>query len=365
MRFFIALLALFALANCATAAEEPTLAQVLETWRESVLLDLPGELLRSEDALLERLPALLLSGEALDLRVRARLSNSDLRGAQKLIEASTLGKGEDAYVTLAKARVALQADQLTWVIQLLKLKQDLAVITSCNDQPDAWLILGRALARSDKGSDAAHIFHEFVRRSPLHSEASSAWHFLAEHASRGQQSALAQRYSLAAEQSARWQGYYRARLFQIRENPKSTLPRIGLVILWMQAGQPAKAKDELERIFALEPDHCEALGHLAEAERKLENFDAAKKAYDRALECAPDKVALRFNRAYLATLQGRTADARPDYQWITKSEHEADPRFLDAHLELARILRAEGESESSKRSYDRYVELGGKEPVAK
>ena len=72
------------------------------------------------------------------------------------------------------------------------------------------------------------------------------------------------------------------------------------------------AKEELARVLALDPEKCEAFGHLAEAERKLRALDAARAAYDRVLECDPGNAALRFNRAYVALLQDRADEVFVD-----------------------------------------------------
>ncbi len=366
MRVLLAclLLACGACSQTSTTHPSTSLESVLETWRESVELDLPSELLRDEKRLLEEHPALRTSGEALDLRVRARVINGDWSAANEILEDTQLDGSEEKYAKLARARVALLSDDFDKVRSLLLSPKGPEVIAECSDLPDAWLILARAHARDGNDADAAFLYHEFIRRDALHPESPSAWHFLAGHASRTQQAAAAKQYGIAARQATEWQSYYRARRIQVRENPQATLPRIGLVILWMQAGRPEAAKEELERIFALDPNHCEAFGHLAEAERKLENFDAAKAAYDRALECAPERAGLRFNRAYLAGLQGRSADARNDYEWIVASEHVSDPRFQTAHLELARIALAAGDSKRADRHYELYVELGGEQPLA-
>ena len=353
------------LAGICFAQDTPNQSQVLKSWREAVLLDLPGEILRNEEQVLESLPHLSALGEVLDLRVRARLQGSRPQSARDLINSTKLEPSEAVHSDIALARVALFEDRLGEVQLLLKSKETIEVATQFRDMPDAWLLLGRAQARSNQEADAAHVLHEFIRRDPMHPEVPSAWRFLALDARRTQKLLQAKQCTASADRTAKWHLYYRARLLQVRENPRATLPRIGLVILWMQAGKPQSAKDELQLIFEIDPNHCAALGHLAEAERKLGHHDAAKHAYDRAIKCAPEQVGLRFNRAFLATSQGRDADARSDYEWILASEHEADPRFLNAHFELARILLKAEETEGSSRHYQRYVELGGQVPLTK
>ncbi len=359
---FLCLVGLFGTEVQESTANGPkTAAEALEAWSEAVAFDLPGELLRDEEATLSRWPALRKNGRALDLRVSARLLVEQSEAARQLIEATPLAAADSKYAKLARARIALFEDRLEEVSTLLQTPELPEVISECSELADAWLLLGRAHSRGGNDSDADLFMHQFIRRDPLHAEAYSAWHILAQNAIRHRQAAAAQRYSKAADQAATWHSYYRARRLQVRENPEAILPRIGLVILWMQAEQPQSAKDELQRIFAIDPNNCEAWGHLAEAERKLEQLDAAKVAYDRALTCDPLNAGLRFNRAFLAGLQGRSADARSDYEWLVASEHATEKRYLDAHLQLARLLLGAGETDLANARYERYTELGGKQ----
>lgn len=342
---------------------ELAVRELLDLWRESVEFDLPGEVLREEAEMLERYPALVTNGEALDIRVHARLLTEDPGSAADLIANSKIDEAGEPFVRIASARIALFEDKLDEVVSILQQKDQRILIDLCEPYADAWLLLGRAHARAGRNSVASTMLHQFIVRDPFHPETPSAWHQLARNAFERGSSTEAAQFRAGAQQAAYWQKYYRARRLQVRENPKAVLPRIGLVILWMQADKPVNAKRELTHIFELDPDNCEAFGHLAEAERKLENFDEARIAYDKALECAPDKVGLRFNRAYLAKLQSRWDDARKDYEWIVESEHAQDTTYLDAHLELARILASAGDLEAAEARYETYRDLGGEAPL--
>ena len=115
----------------------------------------------------------------------------------------------------------------------------------------------------------------------------------------------------------------------------------------MRADRPREALEVIHEIHAIDPENCEAFGHLAEAHRKLEAWADARPAYDKAIECAPENVGLRFNRAYTARKAGDMAAAISDYEWILASEHKDDPRFVDSSLQLARHAQTQGDEETA------------------
>lgn len=344
-------------------SERRDVGATLAWWREAVELDLPGDVLREEQATLERLPELARHGEALALRARARLLAGTVADARALLDAVDATEETRHHVTLARARVALEADELERVVSLLGDEPGTDVAESLRAHGEAYLSLGRAHMRAGRESEAAVLLKRFVELEPLHPEASAAWHALATHAGRLRQADRVQRYAAAAQRNAEWHAYYRARRIQIRENPQAILPRLGIVILWMRADLPREALPVLDEIFALDPDNCEAFGHLAEAHRKLEAWEDARAAYDKAIDCAPQNVGLRFNRAWTARQSGRPEDAVPDYEWIVASEFKEDPRFIDSYLQLARHAARQGDAAKSEERYARYRELGGTEPL--
>ena len=356
-------IALFA---CFQDAPERGFEETLEWWREAIVLDLPGDVLRDEKDDLKRHPKLSEHGEAIALRARARLLAGDFDAARELLARANPTEATKAHVTVANARLELAEDNLEFVVKSLRGEKRGTVQDELSDLPDAWLVLGRALARADSINDSALVLRRFVELSPYHPEAASAWHILSRHATQGREFQRAQRFSARAETIGRWHGYYRAHRIRLRENADAIEPRVGLVILWMQADRPDKALTLLDELAVLAPDHCEAHGHRAEALRKLERFAEARKAYDLAIACAPDQAGLRFNRGWLALQEKREGDARVDFEWIVQNEqHEKDPRYLDAHLELARILMIVGEPEEAQKRYARYRELGGEQTLEK
>jgi hypothetical protein len=56
--------------------------------------------------------------------------------------------------------------------------------------------------------------------------------------------------------------------------------------------------------------------------------------------------------------------ARTDFERIVDGARASEPTALPAHLALARLLAAANEPQAAQRRYARYVELGGREPLA-
>jgi Tfp pilus assembly protein PilF len=102
---------------------------------------------------------------------------------------------------------------------------------------------------------------------------------------------------------------------------------------------------------------------LGETLRKQNDLAGARRSYDRALELDPTLDIARYNRAVMAKLDGRNADARADLELLLSGAAARDPRFAGAHLDLARMLLKAGEKERAAESFARYQQLGGKEKL--
>ena len=186
-------------------AEDPaprSLEATLDWWRESVEFDLPGEVLREEADELKRLPELATLGEALDIRVHARLLAEDVDSARELVTTTEVAEGGEPYALIARARIALIEDELEEVVRLLQREDRPELLESCFDYPDAWLLLGRAHARAGRSSDAATMLHQFIGRAPFHPETPSAWHLLAQTAFEQGATIDAQQFRIGAQQAA-------------------------------------------------------------------------------------------------------------------------------------------------------------------
>lgn len=360
----IAALALALLVQTGT----PTAAQRrdarLEAWREALELDLADEVLEHGPALVADGGELALDGEAANLVARAwHAAGEDERARALLAEAGrrTLDGHGAAWVALGRAELALAADALEdarrSALEGARAAGDDARATAL-----AHYLAGLVAARAGAEDEADAHLRAAVERAPLHRLAPAAWHLLAQHALRRGDTARAGELRAAAAACARWRGYHRARLEQLREDPSAPLPRLGLAQLWLEAGDAGRAERELEELVARAPDFARGWSHLGVARRRLGRADAGE-ALDRALELDPDDAHARYQRALLALERGDLARAEEDFARLAERGASDDPRTVEAHLALARLARAAGDGPRAEELYARYRELGGREPL--
>ncbi len=338
----------------------------LATWQEDLEFDDPGAVVRASERAFAEHPELARRGEAVALAARALIATGRFAEArERLRVASDVDAASRRFLTIESANLALAQDDLAGAVALLASPADAVQLRpELAGEPRALYLLGQAHARSGRLVDASALLHAYLERAPVGPEIASAWYLVArEAAERGDLQSAAE-YRKRAEAFGTWYAYYRARRLQLREDPSATLPRIGLALQWLQFDQPSRAREELQRVIELEPENGQALGLLAEAERKLGNTRDALTVYDRALVFVDDP-AMRLNRGLLRLEAGRITDARADLEQVA-----ADPRangadakrYAAAHLALARIADAEARPADADEHYARYRELGGTEP---
>lgn len=210
---------------------------------------------------------------------------------------------------------------------------------------------------------AAPLFKHFVELAPLSPDAPSAYHQIAlALVQRGDAEGATRVFEHAAKIAA-WHGFYRARRLQIREHPSAPLPRLGLGQLLLEADQLDRARAVLEELVRVAPTFANGWFHLGECARKQQDLDAATRHYGKALELDPALDVARYNRAVIAVMQRRDPHARADLERIVEGGGGTDPRLINAHLELARLLARAGDPSGAKARHARYVELGGAEPL--
>jgi tetratricopeptide (TPR) repeat protein len=310
-------------------AAEPS-GVLIDRWRESIELDLPGEVLLEALPLVTDDGKLSRDGAAIAVAARALAAAGEGARAGKLLDEAHPDENSRSFVEVARARLALDRDDLPRARRIL-------LEPSSGPKPadppvrfpsiaECWLLAGRALARSGELAQATPLLERFLALAPLDSEAPSAWHMLTQAAIvRGDPTDAAElrKKSLA---SAAWQDFYRTRRLQVREKPGEPLPRLGIAELFLAVGEHERAREVGSEITGRWPDFCRGHEALGRAERGLGHLALARAALERAAAC--------------------------------------DPRSTRAHLELARVLAASGETERAAASYARYRELGGSEPLA-
>jgi len=323
---------------------------------------LDGELVAAGLPLLAKGGALEGDAQSAALVARALFNAGREDEAFQLLDRARPADAADtAALALMRARLLLQRDRLKEALSLLVAEPGAWDKPRFPGVPDNQLLLGRALVRSDRYDLAEPALDAFVRAAPLHPEGPAAWHMLFDCAlKRGDQERA--KTCRAEEQRLRvWQELLTTRRLQVRRDPSARLPRLGLALLWMDAGELGEARKALDELLARFPEDAEGWLHMGEVERKQQHMAEAERAYGRALELDPEEQRARYNLALLHRQAGRTAEARSELERLVASEAGADARFLGAHLVLARLYVEAGEQEKARERYAVYAERGGKE----
>lgn len=265
-------LALFLAAAAALGDARATLAR----WREALELDLAAEVLREAPQATEAGGECAQSGEARALWARALAGAGRAREALEVLRPGTLAEAERPWLEIARARLAIEADDLAGARAILVAAESKSELGArFPERPEAWLLLGRALWRGEQAAQARVALERFVAAAPLDCEAPDAWHMLALQARRSGEAARAAQCAEAERKSAEWQAFYRTRRLQIREHPREPLPRLGLAELWIAAGDDVRAKEVLDELLRLAPDFARAELALARLEKRAGHADAA------------------------------------------------------------------------------------------
>ena len=119
--------------------------------------------------------------------------------------------------------------------------------------------------------------------------------------------------------------------------------RLGLAKVHLQRGQIDRAATLTEEARELAPDNVSALFLMGEIRRIQLDFEAALRAYDRAIEVEPYHIDARISRAAVLTDLGRPADARPDVEFV----REINPNHAHAAYLLSLILAALDDAEGA------------------
>ena len=332
-------------------------------WREALEIDAAAEVLSEGPPAVAEGGALAGDGEAISVVARALLAAGREAEAEALLASARPAAGGEAWIELARARVHLERDELEPAIALASVEGSTPPRARLADSAEAWLLLGRALVRAGRDADARPALERGFALEPLGEGAYSALYALSQIALRAGDAALAQELVTRQAQVGQWRAYLKVRRQQVRESPDEPLPRLGLAQLWLQAGQHARALEQLDLLTARFPDYAPGWFQRGEALRALERFDEARTAYDLALERDGELAQARYNRAVLHLRAGRAAEARADFERIVDGAQAQDPRLVAAHLGLARLLLAAGEADAARARFARYVELGGREPL--
>ncbi|MCC7015253.1 MAG: hypothetical protein IT454_22025 [Planctomycetes bacterium] len=336
-----------------------------EAWRTALALDLPTEVLAECAPLLAPGGPLERDGEAHALAARALFAakSAAFDAAWAALERARPSAESAAWIELERVRLLLESDELARALMAI-LPEPAASTPRWSEHAEAWLLAGRAWVRSGQAGRAAPFLAKFVELAPRDREVASALHLLAQEALARGDGASAQKLVARAEQASKWHALWKVRTTQVREQPDEPLPRLGLGQLWLQAGEPARAKHELEELCRRHPTYAAGWFHLGEAERALGQLPAALDDYSKTLELDPAHVLALNNRGMIQRMAGNLAAARADFERIADGPHAREPLALGAHLNLARVLEQLGERDAAQRRFAVYVQLGGREPLS-
>ncbi len=343
-----------------SSSEAESALATVERWRESLLIDRPREVLAEAE---QHPVGRGWNGEALALAARAAFATRGRKAAEDWLARKPVLPETSAWIELERARIALESDELAPALATL-LRDAGDASPRLGTYPDAWLYVGRAWTRVGEPARGAAFLSRYVQLAPLDPQAPSALHALAQEALGRGDAAAAQRWLERADESAKWQSYRRVRVLQIRESPDEPLPRLGLAQLWLQVRQPMQAKRVLEALLARRADYAAGWFHLGEAQRMLDDLEGASASYDKALALEPEHVLARHNRATIHRLAGRIDEARADFERVVDGPRSSDKSALNSHLALARLLATQRDDAGAQARYQRYRELGGREPLA-
>ena len=303
--------------------------------------------------------ALAADGRAIALVARAAIETGALRDAEVLLS-STRTVREFERVAIERARLALERDALHEASQALVVKDTKGTRMRYPDHPEAWMLFARTHARLQDYENAERAARNYLQRAPRGRDSAIAWQIRTDAALRRDDAETAHACLAEAKRHRRWHELLVARRFQCRRDPTAELPQLGLALLWMEAEQFDEARPVLSRLTQSAPNFCRAWFHLGETERHLGRAKEAERAYSRALVCDPKHAPSRANRAGLRLAREDLIGARLDYEALLGAAAGMDARYLEAHVELARILLRHAAPTEAKKRYAIYRKLGGR-----
>lgn len=143
----------------------------------------------------------------------------------------------------------------------------------------------------------------------------------------------------------------------IRACPREVTPRLNLALCYLKTGQQLPAKDALESVLALVPDHKRAWGYLGLIFERLGDHPKALASFERA---GQPQMARRM-RSVIEERRGDVAvDSRPPEQEAVREAAQAAADGMTEDATPGPFVSAESELASSARSGRwRAIEPGG------
>ena len=119
-------------------------------------------------------------------------------------------------------------------------------------------------------------------------------------------------------------------------------------------GEPQNAVGYLLQATALRPRHAESWNNLGLAYLSLHNRAKAEEAFRSALGCQPEYVEAAYNLSRTLLALDKIADAE---SWAKRVLHSA-PQIMQAHILMANIKQAQGDTDAAIAGYEKALALG-------
>jgi|688.fasta_scaffold10315_6 hypothetical protein len=256
-------------------------ATPLARWREALELDLPQAALAEMRTTLAPGGALRASGEARYLAAQLAFRSGEDKLLGWALEPAGLEASERPWQALARAWLALERDAFDECAKALELNERHEAPMAIAQRIESQILIGKLLDRQGLHVAARAPLERFVREAPLLPEAPSAWHALARGARASGDLERARACALAAQKSAQWHSYYRARRIQLREAPDDPLPRLGLAQLMVAASRDDQARLWLEELTTRWPEEARGWLEYARLESRAGASERAAVHYKR------------------------------------------------------------------------------------
>lgn len=288
----------------------------------------------------------------------ARASNEAGDSQRALGLLAVHGEGRVVDVDLARARILVDLDRLDEARRVL-VRPDKPGLPRFASHADAWALLGRVLSRQGDARAARPLLERSIELAPYGPEAAAAWHMLGTEARGRRDTERALFCFRRAKEVRRWHELFRARRLQKREHPDDPLPRLGLGLLWMEAGQLRKAEAEFDQLVERVPDFARGHQYLGEIRRRLGETEPALASFGKALELDPNLALARAQRGALFAELERWTEAIADLELFSVSKQSNEKEFRIAWWHYARSLNELGRKPEAARAWARYQALEG------
>jgi tetratricopeptide (TPR) repeat protein len=306
---------------------------------------------------------LAADGQAVALVARALRETGRGAEARALLDAAEVEPGGEGHIEVERGRAALAAGDTAAALELVAAPLDGAEPVRRPEVLSGFLVLAQARAAEGRLDLAAQAASRALELDPFGPDASQAWLLLGRAAVVRGDAAAAAACAEEATRRGRWaHRRFTAELRTLRL-PESILPRLELARVWLEARRPETALSVLAETRERWPDDARIAHLTGEALRQQDRLEEALSAYGEALRRSPHLAPARRARALLLLRLGEAEKARSELEILLRTEAGRDPEYLEAHLQLARLLLSEGRLEEARARHARYLELGGQAPL--